>query len=370
MSLAGNLKTMDLPEILQWISGGRKTGTLHLDRRSVQKRISFRDGIIYTSWSNDPRESLGQFLMRDRRLSEEQLFKALLRQEQEGRLLGAILVGDGLLTEESLREMLQAKVAEAIYDLFLWPEGRFEFKDGDLPKDPHPLVAVDMQVTGVIMEGIRRVDEWLRIREVFPGMGTTFSLPKDIPPEVTDPVERQFLTLARTGKTLGHIALELRRSEFDAADVAFGLYGRGLLAVAHVEEQARADDAAGVIRDLLQAASERLAEKRYDKALEAYEKVLSIDRLNQNAKKGLIAVIEARNRERALRQVPLDKVPTLTMDFATLTQENFDPHEGFVLSRVNGQWDVQSILKLCPMGEEDALLIFARLLERKVIAFE
>ena len=28
---------------------------------------------------------------------------------------------------------------------------------------------------------------------------------------------------------------------------------------------------------------------------------------------------------------------------------------------MNGQWDVQSILKLCPMGEEDTLLIFARL---------
>ena len=28
---------------------------------------------------------------------------------------------------------------------------------------------------------------------------------------------------------------------------------------------------------------------------------------------------------------------------------------------------MQSILKLCPMGEEAALLIFARLLERKVI---
>jgi hypothetical protein len=55
------------------------------------------------------------------------------------------------------------------------------------------------------------------------------------------------------------------------------------------------------------------------------------------------------------------------MDLPTLTRENFDSQEGFVLSRVNGEWDVQSILKLCPMAEEDALLIFARLLERKVI---
>ena len=38
-----------------------------------------------------------------------------------------------------------------------------------------------------------------------------------------------------------------------------------------------------------------------------------------------------------------------------------------VISRINGDWDVRSILKLCPMKEEDALLIFARLLQRKVI---
>ena len=80
--------------------------------------------------------------------------------------------------------------------------------------------------------------------------------------------------------------------------------------------------------------------------------MLALDRLNQNAKKGLMAAIEARDRERTMKKVPLDKVPALTMDMAALTRENFDPQEGFVLSRVNGEWDVQSILKLCPMDEE------------------
>jgi len=77
--------------------------------------------------------------------------------------------------------------------------------------------------------------------------------------------------------------------------------------------------------------------------------------------------VEARDRERSVKKVPLDKVPRLTMDMASLTRQNFDPQEGFVLSRVNGLWDVGSILKLCPMNESDVLLIFARLLERKVI---
>ncbi|HWX25611.1 MAG TPA: DUF4388 domain-containing protein, partial [Vicinamibacteria bacterium] len=189
MSLAGNLRTMPLPDILQWIATGRKTGTLHLERRSIEKRIVFSEGSISTSWSNDPRESLGQFLMRDRLATEEQLFKALLRQEEQGRLLGTILVGEKTITEEQLRHVLRLKTEETIYDLFLWPEGKFEFKEGEGPSDV--LVQTDIGVTEVVLEGIRRVDEWLRIREVLPSTRSTFKLQGA--PQVEDLVERQLL---------------------------------------------------------------------------------------------------------------------------------------------------------------------------------
>ena len=126
----------------------------------------------------------------------------------------------------------------------------------------------------------------------------------------------------------------------------------------------------GAIQALLSLAAERLQEKRFDAARKAYEDVLAIDRLNQNAKKGLIATVEGRKQEKNLTAVPRDKVPVLTVDLQELTTQKLDPQEGFVLSRVNGDWDVQSILKLCPMGEDAALLIFARLLERKLIRLE
>jgi tetratricopeptide (TPR) repeat protein len=365
MSLTGNLRTMDLPEVLQWIAGGKKTGTLQIDRGPVLKRIAFVDGIIDTSWSNDPRESLGQFLVRDALVTEEQLFRALLRQEKEGRLIGVILVGDGAVAEADLRRALQLKVGETIYDLFLWPEGQFEFKDGELPKPPG--ISVNLPVMGVIMEGVRRVDEWSRIREVFPTAGTSFKTPKGIPGEVTDREDRKLLELAQTGRTLAAIALETRRSEFDTAARAFELHQRGLLAVARIQDTLPVGDASSLIRELLNMGAERYGQKRYDKALEAYEQVLAVDRLNQDAKKGLVSVVEARNRERAVRGVHLDQVPVLLLDFKQLTMHDLDAQEGFVVSRVNGQWDVRSILKLCPMTEDDALMIFARLLERGVI---
>lgn len=366
MSLAGNLRTMALPDILQWISMGRKTGTLHLERRSIKKQIIFRTGEIFSSWSNDPRESLGQFLIRNRLVTEEQLFKALLRQETQGRMVGAILVAEGIIEEDGLRRTLQMKAEETVYDLFLWPDGAFEFKEGEIPSNLP--IHIELEVTSVLLEGARRVDEWSRIRLVFPASRTTF-LTKGIPDSVTDATARQALRLAGSGKSLAEISLELRRSEFDAAGLLYELYGRGLLAVETPGEETRPLDTVDAIQERLVLAYQRLQEKRYDLALKAYEEVLALDRLNQHAKKGLIAVAEARDRERALKRIPLDKVPVLKMDLMTLTKQDFDPHEGFVLSRVNGQWDVRSILKLCPMAEDDALMIFSRLLERKVIEF-
>jgi hypothetical protein len=364
MSLRGNLKTMSLPDILQWIAAGQKTGTLHLERRSVKKRIILRDGQIFSSWSNDPRESLGQFLIRERMVSEEQLFKALIGQEEKGRLIGSILVSENIISEDDLRTALQAKAVETIYDLFLWPEGEFEFHEGEFPYDV--LIHWETPVTPVILEGIRRVDEWNRIRAVFPSMEVTFKLVRTAE-SVESPDERQALTLAGEGKTVAQIALETRRSDFDTAHLMFELYQRGLLAVDQVRPDATIADPIGAIQDLLTLAYQRLQEKRFDAAIKAYEQVLDLDRLNQNAKKGLIAATEARTRQKALKSVALHKVPILTMDMGELTRQQFDSHEGFVISRVNGQWDVQSILKLCPMSEEDALLIFSRLLDRKVI---
>jgi len=112
MSLTGRLRTMALPDVLQWLAMGRKTGTLVVERRSIQKKIIFRDGSIYSSWSNDPRESLGQFLLRQQLASEEQIFRALLRQEEHKGMLGSILVGDGILSEDDLRGTLGFKAEE------------------------------------------------------------------------------------------------------------------------------------------------------------------------------------------------------------------------------------------------------------------
>ena len=301
--------------------------------------------------------------MRDGLISEEALFRALLRQESTPKRLGEILVEDGLLTSEQLVQALRATTEAQLYDLFLWPDGRFDFDDRQPPPErrrtwrstcaaarrgPSPARAVGAAAAALHLE---RAD----------------LKPLADPVTVADPALRQIVDLAAWGKTLAAISLETRRSEFETTLLVGELCDRGVLAIDRMERDAPESDPVGTILALLAVAATRLDEGRFDAALEGYEQVLAIDPLNQAAKKGLLAVADARRRAKTASKVPLDKVPALRLTAMALAQQRFTPEEGFVLSRINGQWDIRSILKLCPMPDEQALLIFARLLERQVI---
>jgi hypothetical protein len=363
VSFGGDLQTFDFLDLLGWVIQRRKSGLLQVSRLSTIKRCGFLDGKIQWAGSNDPREQFGQALVRERLIGEEDLFRALLRQETDKRRLGEILVGDGLLTEEQLMHALRENAKAHLLELFLWADGHFEFDDGEIsPSTPSDL---HVELKPVIEEGRRRRGLWHKLRQRFPSSEITFRVAGD-PASITDPVLRQVVDLAGRGRTLAAISLETRRSEYETTMLAASLCDERMLLLEKVHDIPETDPV-GVIASGLGQAEMLLKEGRFDAAREAYEQVLAVDGVNQSAKKGLIAVAEARQKAKTAKRIPLDKVPCLRLTAVALASQHFDPQEGFVLSRINGQWDVRSILKLCPFPEDDTILIFSRLLDRGVI---
>lgn len=364
MSFAGDLHTFDLFDLLSWAMNRRKAGVLELARRSTTKKLGLRDGAVQWSSSNDPRETIGQALVRDGLITEEALFGALLKQESDRRRLGEILVGDGLLRREQLAKTLRANAEAQLHDAFLWPDGRFSFEDHSAPRaQPGDL---DVELRPVLDEGRHRRERWAQLRQRFPSNELTFRLARD-PVSLQDPGLRQIVDHVAWGKTLAAISLETRRSEYETTLLLSGLCDDGFLVADRVESGAPEADPVAVIGAQLSSAAMRLKEGRFDAAIEAYERVLSLDHVNQEAKKGLVAVADGRRRAKAASRVPLERIPVLKITAVALSQQQFAPEEGFVLSRINGQWDVRSILKLCPMPEDETILIFARLLDKRVI---
>src|SRR5690242_14634506 len=157
---------MSLTDLLQFLAAGRKSGTLKFDQGKITKQVYFKKGLIVGSKSNDPREYLGQVLLHYGKLDDSQLQQARESQRSSGAKLGEVLVQLGLLTESDVLDVLKTRTLDAIYDLFMWNDGQFEFYDDDvLPED---LIPVEVEPTTVIMEGIYRIDELARYRTLVP----------------------------------------------------------------------------------------------------------------------------------------------------------------------------------------------------------
>jgi hypothetical protein len=72
--------------------------------------------------------------------------------------------------------------------------------------------------------------------------------------------------------------------------------------------------------------------------------------------------------ERAYRHyLPPGKIPVLKRPLESLMNEALSPAEMFLVSRVNGSWDLRAIVSISPLREVEALRALKRLRERGVI---
>ena len=229
---------MQLSELLQWLSTGVKTGTLVVRGAPGEKRIYFQDGRVTSSSSTLEREHLGRFLVGFGFITEEELIRALEVQQESRILLGKILVMIGAIKEEELADLVRLKAAETIYDMFLWTEGSFAFIDGEIPS--LPMVPISSDVTGIVMEGLRRYDEWQRITTRVPTMRV---IPSLVVPVEEDLGERDKMILgaANGHRAIDQIALETHNPEFHVAKLMYDLMLTGHVKLVGEREETAAE---------------------------------------------------------------------------------------------------------------------------------
>jgi hypothetical protein len=387
MGVSGTLKSMLPGDLLQWLSLGQKTGTLLLRNKAVEKKIFFKNGRVISSASNDPREYLGQFLMSHGYLTEPELMKAMEVQMQSGILLGKILVMIDVINEHDLHRLMRLKAEEEIYDIFLWREGEFQFVDDELPTmEMIPLV---VDVTGIIMEGTRRVDEWQRIREIIPNETLIPSIVKPIPEEELelDEVQRTIITSIDGRRSLAELVPETRSSSFTVSSTVHSLVREGYVQLVDPSQQRPAaapvpagkitTEIAAVVENeddeiasLLNRAQAALRNREYEKTQRFLKAAENLDPNHpkiRSAVRGAEAAILSDLRAQGLLDA---KVPRVAKALEEITTMNFTPNEGFMLSRINGQWNIGSLIKISPIREPDAMLIFYRLWKDGIIRFE
>lgn len=162
MAIAGDIDTMPLADLFQWVEMNRKTGCLEVKWQHewtvLEKRIYFQDGSIVFASSNKQAERLGEYLVAKKLISKEDFERCVKEGKEKNRMMTDIMQTNNIISKEQLTAVLTDLAQDIIYDLFRWETGTFSFTTHPVP-DPILKAEIQLRGQGIIMEALTRLDE-------------------------------------------------------------------------------------------------------------------------------------------------------------------------------------------------------------------
>ncbi|HSR89873.1 MAG TPA: DUF4388 domain-containing protein [Gemmatimonadales bacterium] len=230
MAIKGSLKEASLPDVLQLLALGKKSGCLAVADRQNFGYVYFDEGrICYASIVNR-RDRIGDLLVKNGRISPEQLEEAIALQEQRrDSKLGELLVEISAVTRKDLEGYMRIQIEEAVYYLFTWTQGTFNFEAGMRP-DQDFLVRINPE--SLLLEGARRVDEWSLIEKKIPSFDLIFAVDRE---HVTDTdveleqAQERLLGLIDGQRDVQDLIDESGLVEFEVGKALYGLVTAGFV---------------------------------------------------------------------------------------------------------------------------------------------
>jgi GAF domain-containing protein len=167
MSISGSLEDVAVSDVLQFISLGKRTGTLELERDGERARLGFHEGTLVTAQApGAPR--LGDLLLESKRVDADTLQQAVSEQATSTvrRSLGQILVEGGQVAPEVVQRVIKLQLERAVEQVLIWERGSFDFALDEIrPVDdigmaPGTLVPnMGLAANVVLLEAARIFDE-------------------------------------------------------------------------------------------------------------------------------------------------------------------------------------------------------------------
>jgi len=231
MAIKGSLKEASLPDVLQLLALGQKTGCLAIADRSNFGYIYFEKGRISYASIVNRRDRLGDILVKHGTITQKELAAAIHRQDKErDKKLGEILVGMAIITQADLERYIRIQIEESVYYLFTWSRGTFNFEADVLPERQDLLVSINPE--SLLLEGARRVDEWSLIEKKVSSFDLIFAVDRDrlaiSDARLTD-LQQQILPLLDGSRDVNQVIEDCGRGEFEIGKALYGLITAGFV---------------------------------------------------------------------------------------------------------------------------------------------
>ncbi len=239
MALVGNIRDFSLSDFLYLVDRGYKTGCLYLNNANDSAILYFEKGKLIAAVRKQYQgQPLEQLLVTLGKITPQQRsqIEAMRNAHQNGTSTAQLIEEADILSLQEVQRALQTHIEENIvYGLFGWSEGEFLFEHGQKPDAQVPVMPSPVSVENLIMEGVRRIDEWGRIKDRIPSTNMVVRFieqPGDKAKGVKLAPEEWRVFARINGKdTLAQIAAYTGLSEFDVCRVVYGFVTAGLVEV-------------------------------------------------------------------------------------------------------------------------------------------
>jgi hypothetical protein len=237
MSINGNFADFSLPELLQFLDQGKKTGVLHIELSSDKNQPSNKQ--LYYIWLHQ-----GRVVAASDRLDEQGLTlmiaqRGWVSERVISRVtnisscfinspLGLCLKSQGLVQPEQLKLLFNSQVLRPVCALFQIKDGQFRFEPiSTLPL--REMTGLSMSATEVILIALRALRDWSALAEKLPDPTSGLSgLSTKQPRLQLNAQEWQVWEFANGEVSLEKIANQLNLTVETVLQIAFRLIVIGL----------------------------------------------------------------------------------------------------------------------------------------------
>lgn len=350
-------------ELLAWLAPKAMSGIVTFEHHDFVRALAFENGQLLWASCNRREEQLGAILLRSRVITERALADVVETRAETGVPLGKVLLMSSLVREPLLVEILATKIRETVIDIATWSTGTFELLPRPLPAGTG--IAATVAIDAALRIADRRAD-LLANAILTLGLDDTYFF---APPSAQPPAEPD--------ETLDLGAIWQLASEHQhAAEIVaanFGERTRVLVALAEMVQQQRLvidrrrRSRTNSAIELAAGARSRLGKGDKAGAFELAQHALHADPTDADVRCAFAATERAYVADLARGMLGKHRVPKRTGTAPLPTHLSELHHE--LYQRIDGCWDVLSIIRGASAREAEAICALAELTQIGVVQF-
>ena len=230
MTIEGDFNTLFLADILQLLCNHGKTGVLKANHGEHEVKTFIKNGAIICVMGSKESTRLGNILVNNGIITQDQLEACLEIGSQIKKPLGKILIDEKHITEEILNRFIDRQAEDIILDMLLWEAGSFIYNDYNL--DIEDLIIPRLNIMKILMQATRRIDEMSVLIKQISDDRMRFTLSARTEEKEAlklDDIERRILGFIDQGMTVREVIDASGEDEFHCYKAYYSLISSGLI---------------------------------------------------------------------------------------------------------------------------------------------